>query len=125
MKYLVLFALILAPMTAHAVKFPTVTISADGVAAIATLPQAGGMWEGTVIVSGTFGSGTVTLGHSTTAACSTVNSIKDITGTAYSTTSADTVNVRLGIDKNNPTYLCATVTGSTSPTIALNVYDRQ
>ena len=126
MKYLFLALIsVLICGEASAAKFPMVTLTADGTQEIAVIPRAGGMWEATVITSGDFGSGTLTLHQATTSTCTTTRALKDSAGTAYSSTDDDTLNIKLGVDKDNYTYLCATLAGATNPDIDVEVYDNR
>ena len=73
---------------------------------------------------GTFGGGTLSYSISTNGG-TTKTQIKDLTGIAYSTTTADCINVQFGVANHNgsePT-LYAVLTGSTNPSITIDVLD--
>lgn len=126
MKYIFLVLLLIASTSAYAAKFPTETLTDNETIVVATIPRAGGTWEATIKATGTFGGGTIKLLHAESSNCSTGAAyIHDLSGAVYSATSQDTVNVHLGIDKDDYTYLCAELTGSTSPEISVTVYDNR
>lgn len=125
MKYLILaLTLTLLSSEANAAKFETKTLTADGTVAIASIPRTD-WWKATFKSYGDFGGGTLTLWHSSSSACTSMNAVRDLVGAAYSSTDDDMLNLEIGVDKNNYTYLCATLAGATSPSIALSVYDNR
>lgn len=73
---------------------------------------------------GTFGSGTLSYLLSTDGG-TTKTTMKDISGSAYSTTTADAVNISLGGGGNHnvtnqQTIIYAGLTGSTNPSITID-----
>lgn len=78
-------------------------------------------------IGGTFGSGTVTLFESISGG-TVKNAVKDITGTAYSTTAADSFRYQIpghndGIGPD--VILYGTLAGATNPAITVIVQDNQ
>ena len=84
-------------------------------------------WFGNVLVSGTFGSGTVAIQVSPDGGTTKITLNQDGTATAASGTAAAVYNIKLGNpSKNTETYkLYATLTGSTNPAISVVVFDNQ
>lgn len=75
----------------------------------------------TIQISGTFGGGTLALYVSLDGG-TTKNAIKDSSGTAYTTTSADTIVVRFPVNPNETNLkLYATLSGATNPNISVRV----
>jgi len=99
----------------------TVNLNADGTYLIATIKKPGGgvnAFEGTVHLTGTFGGGSVKLQTSPDGGTTKVD-CKDISGSAYSATANDMVNIKLG-DGGTLTdciKLYAVLSGSTAPNI--------
>lgn len=75
----------------------------------------------TVVISGGFGSGTVTA--FVNADGTNDVAIKDAGGTAISLTAGDSFNFVANSDATNPLKLVITTASSTTPTINVNVYD--
>ncbi len=103
------------------------TISADTAGtAICTVtkPRTLSMWMATINAYGTFGGGTLSYSLSTNGG-TTKTQQKDLTGVAYTTTTADTINMELGVANHNGAepILYAVLTGSTSPSITIDVED--
>lgn len=124
-KYLFAALLVLISSRAYAVKFPVKTFSADGTQVVAIIPKSNGMWRATVKTNGDYGGGTMTFAHSASSSCSPSNIEKDSTGVSYSSTDDDMFTVEHGIDRDNNTYLCATLSGATSPSITVTVSDNR
>jgi hypothetical protein len=126
MKYLLAIAIMLFATNAHALKFTTQTFTADGTKLLATIPKSPGVWTATVKSYGTFGGGALTLVYSDTAAC-TGNPVneKDVMGSVYSVTAADEVKISHGVNRHSSDYVCATLTGATSPNMSVEIRDLQ
>jgi opacity protein-like surface antigen len=119
-------ALLLAT-PAQASKQTPVSITADGTYLIATVqtPKTGGnIWQGTVFFGGSFGGGTITLQASPDAGTTKISET-NLSGTAFSMTSAGSIEVDLGNADTTATQirLYAVMTGSTSPTVTATVFD--
>lgn len=73
---------------------------------------------------GGFGSGTLSYLLSTDGG-TTKTTMKDISGSAYSTTAADAVNVAMGVANHNTSgqivQIYAALSGSTNPTLTIDV----
>lgn len=84
------------------------------------------IYEATIFVTGTFGGGTVVIQASPDNGTTKVT-LKDTTGTVVSVTANDVYNVRLGnANKNGDSIkLYATMSGSTSPTVSVAVFDNR
>lgn len=78
----------------------------------------------TVVLSGGFGSGTLTMLLSPDGGTTKV-ALSDASGTVISKTSAGTINIRLGVGGTNSDspIIYATLAGSTNPTLTLTVFD--
>lgn len=78
----------------------------------------------TINAYGTFGSGTLSYSMSTDGGTTKV-AMKDITGAAYSATANDTVNIELGVANHlgKEPIIYAVLSGSTNPTITIDVLD--
>lgn len=125
MKYLLLIALLAFSFPAEARKHATVTLDANETLPIAQITR-GGWWMATVKSTGDFGGGTLTLVHSSAVNCTTNPATeKDITGATYSATDDDIVNVEHGVASDGVSYLCAKMTGATSPDVDLVVEDNR
>lgn len=87
-------------------------------------PSSAEEYFATVLISGTFGSGTVTMFISPDGGTTKV-ALKDIGNTAISATAAAMFNIRLGNGATNSDapILYATLAGSTNPTITVAVFD--
>ncbi len=101
-------------------------ITADGTTAIVTVgkPRALTEWLATFNAYGTFGSGTLSYSLSTNGGTTKVG-MKDLSGAAYSTTANDAINVVLGVANHlgfEP-IVYAVLTGSTNPSITIDVLD--
>lgn len=105
------------------------TLSADTAATkICTVrrPQSSGLpWEALVHAYGTFGSGTLSYLISTDGG-TTKTTMKDASGSSYSTTAADAIPMGpIGAASNNgaEVIIYAALTGSSSPSIKIDVID--
>lgn len=127
MKYILILIALLFAQESQAAKFPTVTFSADGTKVVAVIPRSQGTWEATVKAFGTWGSGTIAWSQSDDSACSSTVALYDQSTppTAVTSTADDMFNVNLGIDRDNYTYLCATLSDSTNPDIDVIVKDNR
>lgn len=78
----------------------------------------------TVVISGGFGGGTLTLLISPDGGTTKV-ALSDASGTAISKTTAGTVNIRLGIGGTltDAPIIYATLVGSTTPTLTVTLFD--
>ena len=99
---------------------PTVTFSGD--ASLTSLGYVG--TEGMIQIGGSFGGGTFTIFISLDGG-TTKNAFKDLTGTAYSTTTADTFQFSLPIKDDAATgiILYGTLAGSTTPSLTVKIID--
>lgn len=103
------------------------TISANTTAtAIVTVhkPRTLTEWVATINAYGTFGGGTLSYLLSTDGGV-TKTTMKDLTGIIYSTTSADNINVNLGVANHNgyEPIIYAALSGATNPAINIDVLD--
>lgn len=100
----------------------TTSITADGTNEICTVhkPRDLDAWVATLHAFGTFGGGTLSYQISTDGG-TTKTTMKDLTGVAYSTTTADAINVELGVGDNIKIY--AVLSGATNPAITVHVAD--
>lgn len=104
----------------------TASITVDGTVQVMRVRKPVGLdlWQGTVSIFGTFGSGTVTLQASPDSGTTKIT-LKDLTGTTYSATTNDMVGIELGTGATNSDamILYAVMTGSTNPTVTVAVDD--
>jgi hypothetical protein len=108
----------------------TATISADGTVAVCNVHKPNGLdfWRASVYITGAggnnFGSGTVTLQSSPDGGTTKVT-MKNLSGTTYSATSNDSVNLSLGSGATNSDAIkvYAVMTGSTNPSVTVTVKD--
>ncbi len=124
-----LTALLLLSGPAHATRQAPVSISADSTVLIATVatPKKGSEnWKGTEFFQGSFGGGTITLQTSPDGGTTKIPET-NLSGSAFSLTSAGSVEVDLGTANTTATQilLYAVMTGSTSPTVTATVFDNQ
>lgn len=103
------------------------TIAADTAAAQITFidkPRSLTSYFATLNAYGTFGSGTLSYLISTDGG-TTKTTVKTISGTAYSATAADAVNIATGVANHlgKEPILYAALTGSTNPSITIDVLD--
>lgn len=124
MKYALLIIMLLFSQQANAKAYSQITFDNNETLALATLPM-GAWWKGSVRSSGDFGSGTLTIQFSTDSTCTTKYSEKDLTGSEYTATDDDSVNIEFGTSKTAATYLCATLAGATAPSVVVQVFDYQ
>ena len=82
-------------------------------------------WFATVNAYGTFGSGTLSYSISTDGGTTKVALKDPITGSAYSTASADAIDISLGVANHNgrEPILYAVLSGATNPSITIDVMD--
>lgn len=104
----------------------TANLSANGDVYVCTIrrPSGGGIWSGRFLVYGTFGSGTVALKLSPDGGTTKI-SLKDSAG-AIAITSNDVVDMPISgySDKNNESLtIYASLSGATSPSITIEVWD--
>lgn len=99
---------------------PTVTFNAD--ASLTSLGYVG--TEGVIQIGGTFGGGTITLFVSMDGG-TTKNALKDLSGTAYSATAADTFSYKLPFkdDTSAGAILYGTLAGATAPSVTVKIID--
>lgn len=104
----------------------TTTFAADGTAFLCNVvkPRNLPIWQATVYIYGTFGGGTVALQSSPNGG-TTKLALKDFSGTAFTATADDNIPIQLGTgDKNSDRVkLYAVLTGSTAPSITIDVLD--
>lgn len=90
-------------------------------------PRASDIYLATVSLYGTFGGGTVTLFMSPDGGTTKIPLIDDLTGSAFSLTSARCFDIQMGTGNgsasSNEIKLYATLAGSTSPNLNLTVHD--
>lgn len=107
-------------------KAPLITVDGTYPIVYVHKPRNATEWVATINAYGTFGGGTLSYSISTDGG-TTKTQMKDLTGTAYSTTTADAINVILGVPSNNvaarQTILYAVLSGSTSPSLSIDVLD--
>lgn len=98
------------------------TVTADGTYCFQPLstPSAWSPYKMTIFADGTFGSGTIAWNLYNG---SGYQVLKDLTGTAVTSTSDDSFNVDLGFSQNNPAKVCAVLSGATNPSIVIGMYD--
>lgn len=106
----------------------TNTLAADGTAQIAFVkkPRSLTDWLGTFFVTGTFGGGTLAWQWSPDGG-TTKLALKDLTGTAITSTAADSFNGTMGTASKNgeEPILYATLTGSTNPSLTFGVFTNE
>ena len=92
--------------------------------AIAKKPRSEEKYLADIQIAGGFGGGTVTLFVSLDGGTNKV-ALRNLSGTAYSTTVADVVPVSLvgGGDNDEPVIIYATVANATTPTLTIIVGD--
>lgn len=102
------------------------TIDSTAATQIATArkPRDADFYYATIALQGTFGGGTVTLQMSPDEGTTKIN-LKDQTGSDYSTTTNDTINIQLGAAGGNSDQirLYATNTGGTGISMIATVFD--
>lgn len=89
-------------------------------------PQGLDAWEASIVVSGSFGGGTIKFQLSPDAGTTLID-LKDASGVVVSLTSADVYNIRLGNSNKNfdqPT-IYANLAGSTAAAVAIAVFDNR
>lgn len=81
-------------------------------------------WFATFNAYGTFGGGTLSYAISTDGGTTKV-AMKDISGSSYSATANDSVNISTGVSNHNgrEPIIYAVLTGATSPSITIDVLD--
>lgn len=89
-----------------------------------TKPRTLTEWMATINAYGTFGGGTLSYKISTNGGTTKV-AMKDISGSSYSATADDVINVATGVANNNgkEPIIYAVLTGSTNPNIVIDVMD--
>lgn len=108
----------------------TASITADGSTAVCQIDRRrsdANMWQGSVFISGTFGSGTVKIQYSPDGGTTKFDA-KDFTGTAMSATSASTfVTQPQGNGDKLSDYITvyATMSGSTNPAVTVTLFDNR
>lgn len=120
-----LFCLFIGLHQAHAEKYDTVTVDADEVVTIATLRTSGIVGcVSSVWLSGTFGSGTITLKASIDDGTTKI-ALKDLTGTAVTVTANDIVPLdTMGWGApSEEIILYASMSGATNPDVDIALYD--
>lgn len=82
------------------------------------------MYETTILATGEFGGGTVTIQASPDGGATKIN-LRDITGEVVAITAADAYNVRLGLagKLGEELELYATMAGATAPAVTLWTFD--
>ena len=89
-------------------------------------PRSLDTWFATLNARGSFGGGTLSYSISTDSGV-TKTQLKDSTGVAYSTATADCVNIQLGVPSTNDPLkqmsVYVVVSGSTTPSIFVDVED--
>lgn len=100
----------------------TTTFAADGSNLLCNVENSNIPYEASVAISGTFGSGTVTIQASYDGGTTKVTVAAADGQTAVSTTAAKSFFFKLG-RSYTPIKLYATLTGSTAPTIAVSLAD--
>ena len=124
-KYIVLGLILAFPFNAGA-GINTQTFTADGTKCLEAYTNVGynDNYLATVSAKGTWGSGTITWKISYDEG-STYEPMKDLVGTAMTSTADDSFNVPLGkagSSQDNP-YICAVLSGSTNPSLTFRVMD--
>lgn len=106
----------------------TFNIIGDSTVAIGTATRAGAVeqYKATVFATGTFGAGTITFLASPDGGTTKVP-IRDESGVIISLVADDMVNLNVGFaaDEANAILIYAQMTGSTTPTVAVNVFDNK
>lgn len=83
-------------------------------------------WIATVVLTGTFGSGTVSLQISTDGGTTKATLNQEGTATAASATAAIALNIKCGNSSTNePAELYATIATATNPDVDIVVYDNR
>lgn len=82
-------------------------------------------WVATINAYGTFGSGTLSYSLSTDGGTTKVALKDPSTGSAYSTTSADAINLNLGVANHlgREPIIYVVLSGATNPSITIDVMD--
>jgi len=90
-------------------------------------PRHANDWFANVLVTGTFGGGTVTFGYTLDNGVTIVPTFMDGTATATTATSASAFNLRAGSGNNNSdkVQLWAFILAATNPSITINVFDNR
>lgn len=83
-------------------------------------------WFATINAYGTFGGGTLSYALSTDGGTTKVT-MKDLSGTAYSATANDVIDVALGVANVNgkEPIIYAVLSGATNPSITIDVLDNR
>lgn len=106
----------------------TNTLSADGSVLLGTVHRRRGGYDylATILVYGTWGSGTITYYLSPNGGTTKI-AMKDLSGTTITSTADDNVNVQLGTGHTNTDDLSiwATLAGATNPSLTLKLYDNR
>lgn len=104
------------------------TITTNSTTAICTItkPRALTEWFATLNAFGTFGGGTLAYSISTDGGTTKVP-MKDMSGTLYTTTANDAVNVATGVSNHNgfDPIIYAVLSGATTPSITVDVLDNR
>lgn len=102
-----------------------VTVTADGTYKVAQAYSAtrGNMYKATVYAYDTWGGGVLDWYWSPDGGTTKI-SLKDLSGVAVSMTANDGINIEFGRgDRSNDIEIYATLTGSTTPSLRLGVFD--
>lgn len=102
----------------------SVTISSNGdyKIGVAKRPNNLDLYMATIMVSGTWGGGTIAWKVSPDGG-TTKLTMKDASGTAYASTADDNFTINLGNGDTESPQFYASLTGATSPSLTITVFD--